>query len=84
VKIWELTFVNLIFADNANGYRKMVGARGIEPLTSSASGKRSPTELSAYSNPYITTEGKKVKIKKKAKGYRRKAKGKEGQSFKEK
>ena len=28
--------------------KNMVGARGIEPLTSSASRKRSPTELRAY------------------------------------
>ena len=32
----------------------MVGTRGIEPLTSSVSRKRSPTELRAYENYKIT------------------------------
>ena len=36
--------------DSRKSLKNMVGTRGIEPLTSSVSRKRSPTELRAYKN----------------------------------
>ena len=50
VEIWH----NCALGKTGKSLKNMVGARGIEPLTSSVSRKRSPTELRAYEDYKIT------------------------------